>query len=332
MHARDLDPEGLVKPESFKVWYFVFINLESALCLIIAAMFIAIGAARVLAGSQCNNFYQNAEKNATAIAAILLFSNLLNLLRPIKIFGVLFLIIYRVIVTDLFRFTIVYMTLFLAFLLAIQTIYSAENVFIQSIVDSTLVESTSALATLRKSTTTPSSSDPALCQNKVMSTSDTAFRLLTMSLGDGFNDILQDSRTRADQVCAGFKADGLLIIIFFAWIVMTNILEMNLLIAMLTKTFDTNMEISYDLWVLNITAWVLDLEKRFPELEKRAHRPNRSIMSPKDWADDIILIGYCIPEINMVVRAKKISVGSARAAGDYSKEVRVLLICCTEKR
>ena len=55
-------------------------------------------------------------------------------------------------------------------------------------------------------------------------------------------------------------------------------------------------------------------------------------MSPKDWADDIILIGYCIPEINMVVRALKISVGSARAAGDYSKEVRVLLICCTEKR
>ena len=43
---------------------------------------------------------------------------------------------------------------------------------------------------------------------------------------------------------------------------------MNLLVAMLTKTFDTNMEISYDLWVLNIIAWVLDLEKRFQELEK----------------------------------------------------------------
>ncbi len=104
-------------------------------------MFIAIGSARVMAGTECKTVYLNAEKNATAIAGLFLFVNLLNMLRPIEIFGAFFITIFKMIVTDLFRFSVVYLSMFLAFLVAIQTLYQSNNHFLEAIVTDSLQNS-----------------------------------------------------------------------------------------------------------------------------------------------------------------------------------------------
>jgi hypothetical protein len=295
----------------------VYINLKSAICIITSAMFIAMGAARVMAGPQCDDFYLDAEKNATAFSGLFLFSNLINLLRPVKIFGTTFLSIYQMIVTDLFQYTVVYMSLFLAFLVAIQTIFAANNHYLNNLFDDTLVNSTAyqvLTANVRRKASAGTGSanplfgqqsmsvDPSLCSASVMSTSDTAFKLLTTSLGDGFGDLLQTARSRPDPACGGYKADYILSILIFAWVVLTNILTMNVLIAMLSKTYEKNVEQSNDTWTLDIMGRVIQYERQFPELLARAHRPTRPNYDFNSVLEDIGLIVYCIPEVHMLAR------------------------------
>eukprot|EP00291_Cryptomonas_curvata_P024454 CAMPEP_0172156042 /NCGR_PEP_ID=MMETSP1050-20130122/2967_1 /TAXON_ID=233186 /ORGANISM="Cryptomonas curvata, Strain CCAP979/52" /LENGTH=1139 /DNA_ID=CAMNT_0012825019 /DNA_START=308 /DNA_END=3727 /DNA_ORIENTATION=+ len=295
----ELDAKRYNSKKRFNAADFFYLNLKAVFCTIASAMFIAIGTARVMAGPECKTVYLNAEKNATAIAGLFLFTNLLNMLRPIQIFGAFFITIFKMIVTDLFRFSVVYLSLFLAFLIAIQTLYAANNHFVTNLVADSL-QNISDFPTRRKTTAggsvRPSADDVMLCSAKIMSTSDTAYKMLTVSLGDGFSDILQDSRARQDPTCGGFQVDYLLSVIYFAWIVLTNILTMNLLIAMLSRTFTSNFEASRDNWILDIVARVIRYEISYPELRQRAHRPTRTTFSLKALREDISLALVCLPE------------------------------------
>lgn len=312
------DGEG---DDNSRVLHIVYVNLKALLCLVSAAMFLGMGAARVMAGPECDEFYVDAEKNATVFAGLFLFSNLLNLLRPVEDFGTTFLSIYQMIVTDLFRFSVVYMSLFLAFLVAIQTIFSANNYFLNNMFDGALVNSTAyhslaGAGSRRKANGAgaaagagsqitrgqSTSIDTSACTSRIMTASDTAFKLLTTSLGDGFGDLLEMARSEPDPACGGYRSDHILSILVFAWVVLTNILTMNVLIAMLTKTFDKNVERSGDNWTLDIMARVIQYERQFPELQQRAHRPSRTAFSIGGLLDDVGLILYSIPEVHVLWR------------------------------
>jgi hypothetical protein len=297
----DLDPKRNSKIEVTNVTDYFLLNLKSMLCTIVSAMFISIGAARVMAGQECKTFYLHIEKNATAIAGLFLSVNLLNTLRPIKAFGAFFTTIYHMIVTDLFRFSVVYLSFFLAFLIAIQTVYAANNHLMDGIAQGSLINISDFDARRKVSPTNvpgaPFLDDPAACSAKVMRTSDTAFKLLTMSLGDGFTDILQESRSLPDPACGGFQADYLLIVLYFAWIVLTNILAMNLLIAMISQTFDSKFGHNSEDWHLDIVARVIRYEHNFPELLRVSHRPTRNSLSISGISEDVSLTIMCVPEV-----------------------------------
>jgi hypothetical protein len=105
-----------------------------------------------------------------------------------------------------------------------------------------------------------------------MTLSDTAFKLLTVSLGDGFTDILEASRSTQDSKCGGYRPDRIYVVLYFGWIVITNILQLNLFIAMLTKTFDKNVEKSDCTWKLDVCSRVYRYEKQYPDLLALSHR------------------------------------------------------------
>ncbi len=302
----DLDVHGNNRISVQNIAGFFYLNLNTVLCIISSALFVAIGSARVMAGEECTTFYLHAEKNVSSLAGLFLFVNLLNLLRPIKLFGAFFITIFKMIVTDLFRFSVVYMAFFLAFLIAIQTLYEANNHFIDAIVTETLLNLTDMQpegrrkASSKGGSSIPTADDPSACAARVMTTSDTAFKLLTVSLGDGFSDILSDSRARSDSSCGGYRADNVLIVLYFAWIVLTNILAMNLFTAMLSRTFDSNFNASKENWALDIVARVIRYEHEFPDLLQRAHRPTRTAFSVKNVLDNIRLTISCIPEVHLM--------------------------------
>mmetsp|Transcript_15928 Transcript_15928/g.43128 ORF Transcript_15928/g.43128 Transcript_15928/m.43128 type:complete len:677 (+) Transcript_15928:921-2951(+) len=159
MDFRVIDPEG--KGNWMKLHYlsFMYNNLESLLSLVSSVMFIVMGAARIAAGDGCNSNALSVEKNTMAIAGLFLFVNTINILKPIKLFGELFLVIYKMIIKDLLSFVIVYMSLFLAFLTAVQTIQSGENYYIGQLTSNNVTSESR-----RKGGSAPSGVDTQTCQ------------------------------------------------------------------------------------------------------------------------------------------------------------------------
>ncbi len=73
---------------------------------------------------------------------------------------------------------------------------------------------------------------------------------------------------------------------------------MNLLIAMLSRTFENNFEVSRDNWILDIVARVIRYQNKFPKLRQWAHRPTRTTFSIKSFLEDICLTLVCLKEIS----------------------------------
>jgi hypothetical protein len=130
LRPMDLDEDGDMVISVEEVKQFMYVNLESLLHISIGGLIIAIGTTRVLAGPDCDSTYLVVEKNTTSMAALLLFVNLLFVARPIKIVGLLVLTLYRFLVTDVFRFLIVYSAFFIAFLIALQMLNNTHEGFL----------------------------------------------------------------------------------------------------------------------------------------------------------------------------------------------------------
>mmetsp|Transcript_80064 Transcript_80064/g.214310 ORF Transcript_80064/g.214310 Transcript_80064/m.214310 type:complete len:826 (+) Transcript_80064:1467-3944(+) len=297
---RDIDPDGRGMWVKFHYSSFLYQNLETLICSVTSAMFIAMGAARIAAGDGCTNaFAVTVEKNTMAIAGLFLFVNVINVLKPMKVFGQLFLIIYKMMAKDLLNFVVVYMSLFLAFLVAIQAIQGAENYFLTAVTNDAIYNGTAD--SRRKGGVSALSVDTQQCEGRIMTSSDTAYKMFTTSLGDGFGDILQLSRSKADATCGGYTASFLLAVLWTTWVVLTNILELNLLITLLNNTMTQESEKSEEKWYRDIIARVISYERRFPELQKRAHRPSGA-GGFKAWIFDIGLILYCVPEFHLLAQ------------------------------
>ncbi len=71
-----------------------------------------------------------------------------------------------------------------------------------------------------------------------MTTVDTAYKLFALSLGDGLADTILASSSVSNNGCDGFTPDKFLGLLYVIWIILTNILQLNLLIAMMTRIFE----------------------------------------------------------------------------------------------
>ena len=245
----DLDPVQNMKISFDEMVDFAYLNLESLLNLVLSALFITIFAERVLAGEECEVDHVRGEKNATAIACIFLFLNLLVSGKPYKGVGYLVLTIYRFLVKDIFNFVIMYSIFFVAFLLALQTMHNADHVYLNWMEYTTTIFPQIQAVTRGKAylnnANIPASANQLLqtdmavdgCQSHMLAIYSTAFSLLEISFGDGLADGLSAARG-TDYECAGFRESGLVAMILVFWVFLTNVLILNMLIAMMDTTMD----------------------------------------------------------------------------------------------
>jgi hypothetical protein len=307
LRPTDLDENEDMVFSAAEVQQFLYVNLESLLHVSIGGLFIAIGATRVLAGPECSSTYLVVEKNTTAIAGLLLFVNLLFVARPIKIVGLLVLTLYRFLVTDVFRFLIVYSAFFVAFLIALQTLNNAHENFLAWMEndEETLLTKMNTIqdGLHHNARLAYLDFDMEGCKSQRRSIYDTAFALLSISLGDGFADALQQARTYQFR-CGGFDPDVLIAFLFIVWVFFTNVLQLNMLIAMMSSTLDLESKQVHQKWLLDLSYRIMRYEKTFPELSMRAHRAthNRSFWANKYWLgllSDLGIVLYCMPEVHL---------------------------------
>ena len=212
LRLTDLDEDLNWKMAKDEIVNFLFMNLESLLHVIAAGLFVTIGSARVSAQRtsdmyQCDVSSLRTEKNATSIVGLLLFFNLFIVCQPYQDLGVLVQTMYRFLLKDVFNFLVMYGMLFLAFLLALQTLHNANVHYLQWM-DATpeilpLVEKAQNLTYLANNNP-PSSASSLLatetelqgCWNKGRTLTETAFALLEISFGDGLADAIEQARSK----------------------------------------------------------------------------------------------------------------------------------------
>ena len=231
----DLDTDQNSRISFEEIINFMYFNLEPLINVVLSVLLIVIGASRVVAGPECDIDYLRAEKNATAVASIFFFFNLFIICKPYKGIGVLVLTVYRFLVSEIFNFLIMYSIFFTAFLLCLQTLHSANHVFLAwmdsspAVVNQILIL-TNGTAYLLGNNLPPSANQlvgthMAMygCHDMRRTIYDTAFTLLEISFGDGLSDALMEAR-RQDYSCPGFSPDNLVGYVLVVWVFLTNIL------------------------------------------------------------------------------------------------------------
>ena len=310
----DLDENVDMKISFEELVNFIYFNLESVMHVIMSSLFITIGVARVAAGDGCDVYYVKTEKDTTAIAALFLFINCFIVCKPYEGIGVLCLTIYTFLVSDVFNFLVMYAMFFCAFLISLQTLHNANHVFlawmdVTTVIARQITNLTNDLAYLENANVVSGVvlQDTAMaidgCGQTKRTLQDTGFTLLEMSFGDGLADALQQAR-RTDYECAGFTPDFLIGYILVFWVFLTNVLILNMLVAMMNYTFDKQVKTVRAVWILDVSYRIMRYQHVFPELTARMQRPWRllSIWQTKYWssfASDFLLVLYCIPEVHM---------------------------------
>ena len=311
IYLSDIDEDGDLKISYREIFGFLYQNAESICCVLISAFFVGMAWARVAAGAGCDSQSLGQEKNFTVLAALFLFANLLNLVKPFKSFGTLVLSTLEILSSDIVTFGTIYTCLFAAFLMSISTIYSSYNYLLQELSAQSLG---SYRSLIRKTTkggsgstlASESATNSSDCQLLILTTTDIAYSLFALSLGDGISEVISMSRPIEDETCSGFIPDRLLNLLYITWIVLTDILQLNLLIAMMTKTFDQTGEKINKVWLLDICRRISRFERVFPELRDRARtpQPGFSLCSASFWtsaASDIVIIVQTLPEVHFIM-------------------------------
>lgn len=149
------------------------------------------------------------------MAALMLFFNLFIVCKPFKRFGLLVLTWYRFLLSDLYNFLVMYLMMFAAFRVALQTQHNANYFYIMWMeqTDTVIPQVQAAIKdqfplagsnlTYLVNSNSPSTdqllaTETALdgCHSFRRSMLDTAFALLEISFGDGLADALEQARTK----------------------------------------------------------------------------------------------------------------------------------------
>ena len=315
VRASDLDGSQDMKISFEEVVNFIYFNLESLLHTAMCGLLITIPVERVRAGEQCAVEHVRGEKNAISVACLFLFLNLFVSCKPYKELGFLVLTIYKFLVSDVFNFLVMYCMFFAGFLLALQTIHNANHVFLAWVEYTTSIfpqiqavtggKAFMANANIPSSATNIGQTHMAVdgCQVAMRTIYDTAFSLLEISFGDGLADALQQARGN-DFECAGFMQDRLVGFILVFWVFLTNVLVLNMLIAMMNSTMERQQTQVHLVWLLDVSYRIMRYEKLFPELLRRLQAPEMrySIWSYGYWKRaflNMCLAIYCCPEVHL---------------------------------
>jgi hypothetical protein len=111
-------------------------------------------------------------------------------------------------------------------------------------------------------------------------------------------------RSRSDYQCAGFTPNSITSYILIFWVFLTNVLILNLIIAMMNHTFNRHMDGVASAWLLDVSYRIMRYERQFPELKDRMQtlRVSYSIWKMKFWKQlfwDICLVIYCLPDVHL---------------------------------
>jgi hypothetical protein len=316
---RRIRPSDLDEDENMAISFeelinFTYFNLESLLHLIMCGLFITIFSARVSAGEECDISFLQIEKNATSIASLFLFFNFFVICKPYEGIGLLVLTVYKFLVSDVFNFLFMYSVFFVSFLLALQTLHNSNYVYLSwmDITEAILpqvVSVTDKTAYLQNANTVANTrlqeTDMAIggCEHAKRTLQDTAFALLEISFGDGLADALEQAR-RLDYECPGYGSDVLTGYLVVFWVFLTNVLVLNMLIAMMNYTFDKQSKNVRSVWILDVSYRIMRYERLFPELVARMQRPTQTYSLWNagywtSWLADVLLVLYCLPEVHV---------------------------------
>mmetsp|Transcript_60930 Transcript_60930/g.127721 ORF Transcript_60930/g.127721 Transcript_60930/m.127721 type:complete len:990 (-) Transcript_60930:733-3702(-) len=308
MRDLNLDSAGFFSSPVGNLRDFLYKNLESLLCTIVAFLFLVLTLSRIQAqaGSICLSSYLDMEKNTTSISAILLFSTLLLLMKPSKVLGQFSMIMYDIIVRDIGMFISLYLSLYVAFVLGIYTLDRTHGNFFAAVEQSSLP-----------------ASDKLGC--RVRELSDVTYDLFTLSFGDNLKDVLSEGR----KECEGLQPDSLHNILLVVWIILTNLLQLNMIIAMMSHTYDQRLKQNDENWKVEIFARIIRYEKLFPELWSIAHKPHKAvrISSHEYWVELLrktVLVLYCTPELHFCTRLCVLLVNSSSRRHLHNQVGKVL--------
>jgi hypothetical protein len=108
---------------------------------------------------------------------------------------------------------------------------------------------------------TRSAVDPSLYHSNNLA--DAFLHLLWLSLGDNLSDNVSN--------LAGLESELLIMAVYIIWIVFSTVLMLNLLISMMSRTFNQDAEDIHRVWIFPFAALVLRIEKRhlFPGCSRR---------------------------------------------------------------
>ena len=175
---------------------------------------------------------------AMAVASIFLFCNLLNVVLPFKAIGVLLITIYKMLVGDIARFCLVFFVLMFAFTIAM-------HLLLQRWPDSESGPSGLAFSDLFK-------------------------KLLWIALGDNLGD-------NGDILTGNAESFALTLTLYVAWVVLSSVLMLNLIIAMMGKTFADDAGDTHRIWIFPFAALVLKYEKLLSKRQQQEFRTGSSV-------------------------------------------------------
>lgn len=244
LNATDIDPDGDKSFSMSKFGMALHKNLSFLLYAGIAGAVSASIAHRVVG-------YVRTELCLLAVACVLVFCNLLHIVMPLKMVGVLVIMVYRIFIKDVLLCLFVYSILLCAFSMAIFVMFQKSD-FPKEL-----------NANRMDFEAFPGASFLQLAWN---------------SLGDGYVDmnlLIQNSQT-----------PSLALVLQLVWVVLSEVLLLNLLIAMMSRTFDDDNRDAHRIWIFPFAHQVLRYEKRLSYKSKGRHRSGKSKHTDNDFLKD----------------------------------------------
>mmetsp|Transcript_26975 Transcript_26975/g.54801 ORF Transcript_26975/g.54801 Transcript_26975/m.54801 type:complete len:483 (-) Transcript_26975:72-1520(-) len=275
---KDYDPneDGEISAQEMMLFLYknltFVLNIGVALCLLVA----------VAAGVLYTSPWDRVELQMLAVTSILLWCNFLNVMMPFKFFGVLVIIIYKMLIGDFFKFLVVFIIMVGAFSQALFALLQLSD----------FPDEIDHL-----------DGDPA----------QTLLRLVWVSLGD------VDSTQLIDQTAS----PQLTLAVYVVW-VMLSVLLINLLIAMMGQTFESDMEDTHKTWVFPFAHRVLSYERLMSRHQLCVYRtgtPGRTDVDDEHYGDAFRNEAY----YEIKVEEDRVKVERTRKRQQEKKDHRLVL-------
>jgi hypothetical protein len=231
MHMRNAVIHGMHRSGSptDEVKVFWPKNMQFFLDVLSSLLIIAAGVSR----TACND---SSELQFLSAACILLYCNFLYVLMPFKPIGSLVITMNTILLHDVLRFLSAYIIILLGFSWGLFLLFQRSEGF-AACSEYSEEDSCGWLP----------SADPTWM----------ILRLVWVSLGDNVGD-MQD-------VYAKTPNPTLTLLIYLLWVVLSTVLLLNLLIAMMSKTFDTHDDDTHRIWLFPFASLVLRYEDLFSQ-------------------------------------------------------------------